>query len=92
MSERVLKFLLSELKVMRVVCPTCKGVVEVSIDKAPAAFIQTGCRLCEAGLGIPLGNNYLLTLANTIRTLQELQKHPAGAAEIEFVLPDPSKD
>ena len=49
MSEKITRYLLSEIKTIRVVCKKCGGVVEMPILSASDALTsQMTCRFCNA--------------------------------------------
>jgi hypothetical protein len=92
MSERQLKFFLSELQVVRVLCQGrngvgCAGVVELPIDRLAERYRDQKCPLC--GADIPNSSpNYLEMLGNALVGLRGNR-----GLKLEFVLPDPpSKD
>lgn len=92
MSRRLLAFLLSELKTVRVICPRkeCGSITEVSIDRLRAKFEFASCPVCNHDILPAAGgpNNPLHRLAKAIDELQSV-----GVGDhIEFVLPDPSAD
>ena len=81
MSETVLKFLLSELKTVRIHCltPGCGGIAEVPVDRLGQSI---GCPLCRT-VWLDKGQQPLL------RGLAAAMAAMSGASEIsvEFVLP-----
>jgi predicted Zn finger-like uncharacterized protein len=86
-SRKLFAFLLSELKLVRVKCPKCAAVAEVTIEQAGRHFEDTRCPVCKEawyGLAAPQGDNYLTRLAKAIQSLQAV----GNAPEVEFVLPD----
>ena len=89
MSRKLFAFLLSELKTVRVICPTCKSACELSIENLAKGTNRIMCPGCGKDL-IPTAtiagtSPTLATLAEAIRFLQN------NKTELEFVLPDPSE-
>jgi hypothetical protein len=89
MSEHLLKFLLTELSIVRVVCakPGCGGVVEVLLEQLGKVI---ECPVCQADLRdhhahMPEDKKpgVFAALAEALRMAQSLQ----GQARVEFVLP-----
>ena len=91
MSERLFKFLLSELKTIRVHCqvPGCGVVIEVPVDQLDQKFGTMRCPVCQQQLYAPTerGENPFVSLASAMR----LFRSDATRAQIEFVLPDGDK-
>ena len=88
MSRRLLAFLLSELKTVRVVChgPGCQTVLEMPLE-ALARVTWTRCPQCHLDLD-PLANgtNPAAELARAVLKAQAMAK----LFGLEFVLPDAS--
>jgi hypothetical protein len=78
-SEHILKIRLSELKVARIVCANCGGVMELKIDKLG----QQGdrCRICMADFG-PLAT-YFHGIAAAAAAIENAKDR----ITLEFVLP-----
>lgn len=85
MSETVLKFFLSELKVVRIHCkgPTCGAIIETDVAKLGAFFAKGVCPVCGAVVQPP-GNPNLEKLAQAIDGLSR----QTDRLEVEFVLPE----
>lgn len=101
MSRRLLAFLLSELKTVRVICPrpSCAAVTEVSIEQLGSRFSDRtpGCPLCRHEfVGVSAKDheqhNPLARLSEAILAIQGDGKLNKPNVQIEFVLPDPSAD
>jgi hypothetical protein len=93
MSERMFRFLLSELKIIRLVCksPGCNKVTEVRLeDLAPPGMLRKfiKCPFCEADYD-PLSNgeSAIHKFAAAAKLLQSMSK----IVEIEFSIPDLDK-
>ncbi len=90
MSRRLLAFLLSELKTVRVICPRkeCGAVTEVTVEQLGLRFDrEPACPVCKHGFpvaGLAAGSPFS-RLADAVRDLSV-----GGAAAVEFVLPDPA--
>lgn len=85
MSEKLLKFLLRELSVVRVVChhANCKNVVETTIDRLDRVFAAGACPVCHQAYGTA-DEGHLLALAKAVRGLAGMKDR----LDVEFVLPD----
>lgn len=89
MSKKLLTFLLSEVRAVRVICqkPGCDGAAEVSLDRMKTLFANPYCPICGGPFqGFPVASNPLVHLA---KAMLDMQTH-AGIAQVEFVLPDES--
>lgn len=87
MPYKLLAFLLSELKTVRLKClrPECMGVTEVTIAKMGARFEVPFCPVCtKPFIGNHTTDNAIVRLAKSIQSLQD-QGENLG---IEFILPD----
>jgi hypothetical protein len=89
MTRKLLAFLLSELKTVRLICQQerCGAVTEVSIAKMRTKFTGGACPLCDAQFvpeRLDGKSNALVLLAFAIQELQE----QTGTIQLEFVLPD----
>lgn len=102
MSRRLLAFLLSELKTVRLICPRpqCGGVAELSVESLAVRFgatvRQPACPLCNHDfVGVDSSSKYqtnpLLRLSEAVLELQGVGKTVAPELQIEFVLPDLSE-
>lgn len=80
MSEKLFKFLLSELTTVRIFCPACKGTVELPIDRIVRQTHE--CQLCKVEFGTEVVAEGFKELSSALRKLG------MGKAEIQFVLPD----
>jgi hypothetical protein len=87
MSEKLIRFLLSELKTVRVLCqhPNCNTVVEVSVEDLPTKYQGAICPLCRNTIQAPQYNN-LVTLGTALRGLASSEDR----VKVEFVIPDKS--
>lgn len=89
MSERLLRFLLQELTLVRIRClsAACKGrvAVEVPVADLPKKYERPKCPFCNADLAIFTGDgsNAFAALAKALQDLAALDKLVA----VEFVLP-----
>ena len=90
MSRKLLAFLLSELKIIRLICKrqSCGGVIEVPVDKiSPEKFDAPKCPLCgHTLLTVHPDQNPILKVASAVTAMQRLKND----FEIEFVLNDES--
>ncbi|HYH66571.1 MAG TPA: hypothetical protein VD866_17890 [Urbifossiella sp.] len=98
MSRRLLAFLLSELKTVRLICqrPQCGAVTEMSVESLGARFANRtpGCPVCNHDFaGVAAGDrdsqNALVRLADAILAIQGVGRSTPAGVEVEFVLPDP---
>ena len=86
MSETILKVLIDELKVIRLVCKKCAAALEMPLGKLDGnGNIQSlACPAC--GTGYRLSKDYRSdALAKLADAVQELAK--SSDCQIEFVLP-----
>lgn len=85
MSERLLKFLLGELKIVRLVCQKagCGAVVEVSVERLAVALQAGQCPVCRAAY-VGVGQESLIALARALHDVTLLR----DTVQVEFVLPD----
>ena len=89
MSRKLFAFLLSELKTVRVLCPKCNAVTELTVEQMGFRFDDLQCRVCRHdlnGFTGPNGENRLSQLGRAIHAIQSLP----GSTQVEFVLPDES--
>lgn len=92
MSRKLLAFLLSELHVVRLVCPRCRAAAEVTPDQLAArAGYGMACVGCGAAFTAG-GPNPLSRLAEAVRGYQSARANTPDFPEVEFVLPDPRAD
>jgi hypothetical protein len=86
MSVTMLRFELSELKVVRVTCSLCgRRVVEVSVDQLNSVLDHGDCRLCKKPQLSPGKPNPLDTLCQAIQDTLRL----SPGLTVEFELPHP---
>jgi hypothetical protein len=85
MSEKCFKFLLSELKNVRIRCHTCQAVVEIPIEQLHQRFSSGFCHVCQTSLQPPQSNGFY-HLAEAIRKLVPLEE----IVTVEFMIPDQS--
>ncbi len=84
MSEQLLRFLLTELKTVRIRCQHCKAVVEVTLDRLDKILATGDCPFCQHTLtDAEAGRHQLKALAQAVRDLVALKDQ----VEVEFVLP-----
>ncbi len=86
MSEKLFRFLLSELETIRVKCVGCEATVEIRTDQILAMLSQGQCKVCGKPLVPGAGTNAFEHLARAIATF----KAQSAAFQIEFTLPDKS--
>jgi len=84
MSRKLLAFLLRELKLIRIICNRCDGIVELPLDKVKPPFAKGQCPLCERPFCV--GTNHIYNLVNAIQAIQG----EADKLDIEFILDDKS--
>lgn len=84
MSETVLKILIAELNLVRIVCqhPNCGAVVEVPVEKLADTFKQHQCPVCKTPFYGPV-DDHLGDLAKAIAALAKHKK----LFNVEFVIP-----
>jgi hypothetical protein len=93
MSRKLLAFLLSELKIVRVICKSAKcngnGVTEIPIGRIRNTFDSPVCPICRE----PLAADHLIALAKAIEAIHDNQKKPSnpGGFDVEFIITDESK-
>ncbi len=85
MSEKLFKFLLSELSTVRIICGSCGVVTETSIDKLESVFKGGQCPSCKASISPPLENIEAGALGKLSQAIRLLGKENL---KVEFVLPD----
>ena len=87
MSKRLLSFLLSEIGKVRVSCPHCAAVTELTVEQM-YRFSSRQCPVCKMDWHGFLSNddqNHLVRLGKAIHEFQQA----AGAKQVEFVFDDP---
>lgn len=85
MSEKLLKFLLSELDTVRLVCrhKGCDAIVELPMEAlARSSFNAFVCPVCQNGIQ-PAGQNNLKALADAWKSLKSMNSF----LDVEFVIP-----
>lgn len=86
MSEKITRYLLSEIKTIRVVCKRCKGVVETSIENASDALSgQLTCRFCNADFEKPDHSRY--NPFKHLEMIAEAFEKMEPDIEVQFVFP-----
>lgn len=83
MSEKLFKFLLSELKTVRFRCVKCGTVTEMDIDKAEVRLQDPRCPVCKEAWGT-VDPNHFVNFAAAVRGI----RGRTDVVEVEFVLPD----
>jgi hypothetical protein len=85
MSRKLLVFLLSELKTIRVICknPECRVTSELPIEKLETKFQVSACPACRKQI-YPPNVNPFLSLATAVEKFREWK----DSIDIEFVFPD----
>lgn len=91
MSRRLLAFLLSEIKTVRVACPRCAAVTELTVEQMGYRLDDLRCPVCRAEWTEFIGGELENNLKRLGKAIADFQKVP-GAKHIEFILPDPSSD
>jgi hypothetical protein len=92
MSEKLVKFTITELATVRLTCLTCQNATEMTVDEAGRRVDDSRCPLCRAewmwpSPADPPGKTPINQLAKMVQRIQAQTKH----VRVEFVLPDPSK-
>ena len=87
MSEKIIRYLMSEVQNVRIVCRSCKAVVETTLESAAEALTQGHrCRFCNAE--IPFSDtpryNPLYELALVAEALKRAEKQ----LEVHLVFQD----
>lgn len=85
MSEKLFRFLLSELKTIRIICKGCHGIIELPPGKIAHQLAAVQCPLCRVSFGH--SENY--QLAKLAEAIHELSK-PDAPVTVEFLIPDKS--
>jgi hypothetical protein len=80
MAEKQLRFRLSELKTIRVICrqPVCGAIVEIPIEALEKVFSEPRCPVCESSFAESIS-----TLGHAIHVLSAVR----DLVDIEFVIP-----
>jgi hypothetical protein len=80
-SEKLFRFLLSELKTIRVICKNgvCGAIVEVPVDQAIKTFRNDQCPVCHKSF-VPAS---IMSLAIAIQELNQKKDE----VDVEFVIP-----
>jgi predicted Zn finger-like uncharacterized protein len=84
MSEKLFRFLLSELETVRVKCLQCQTVFEVRTDQIAATFPESKCPVCRKMLGAIPSVSGFTHLSEAIRQF----KADAASVQIEFTIPE----
>lgn len=88
MSEKLLKFLLSELKIIRIVCKkdTCGAILELPLRQAGRRHQHFECPVCGTDFRADASDkrNHLEELADAVKRLEGALNDRVG---IELVLP-----
>lgn len=84
MSETVLKILIAELALVRIICRHngCNGVVEVPMDRLEDAFRHHQCPVCQKEI-YGTADTYLEDLGRAIQRINKFRK----SFDVEFVIP-----
>jgi hypothetical protein len=84
MSQKLFRFLIGELKSLRVICkhPGCGGIIEMPLSSVIGKNSPITCPLCDKPLQHQMPNNHLAQLARSIEAIAM-----AGIADVEFLLP-----
>jgi hypothetical protein len=84
MSERLLKFLITELRTVRISCKKCnRAVVELPVDRLDAALSHGECRFCGYKFHDAGGPDPFHSLRMALDELRNMK-----GIEVSFVLPD----
>jgi hypothetical protein len=91
-SEKILKILLSELKIVRIKCKgkhgqngdPCAMIYEVPIENLASVFQQNCCPICGKPFYRPDSGNPLPSLAAALQMVASVN----DTLEIEFVIPN----
>lgn len=88
MSEKLIKFLLSELKTVRVHCrhKGCGAIIEIPTADLGRKFGGGHCPICQQLLQLPGDNNGFIQLAEAVKNLTGAKSN----VEVEFALPEKS--
>jgi hypothetical protein len=91
MSETVLRILLDELNLIRIVCKGCGAVLELSVNRldGEGSIMKLACPGgCQTVYRVPESyqSDALAKLADALKALRKVSGY-----QIEFVLPDPDK-
>lgn len=90
MSEKLFKFLLSELNTVRVHCRNCDAIIEIPFDKIGSTFPSCACPLCRHTFdtGTWESGHLFQILAEAFRRIKAIKER----VEVEFVLPDRNEE
>jgi hypothetical protein len=89
MSETLFKFLLSEIKTIRITCERlhngqpCGGIAEIPVDRLGQ---EVACPVCRNAFPVGLDGNSLEPLQRVIKTLAALR---GKIGTVEIVVPAP---
>lgn len=87
MSRKLLAFLLSELKTVRIICkhPACGVITEMPLDKLAGKLCTGQCPACQKAIAsVSQDSNAFLLLAKAAQLFAARKDD----VEIEFVIPD----
>lgn len=87
MSERIIRFLLSEVKTLRIICKRCKAVVETPLESSSDALGDgLTCRFCnkpvKRGSDHPRFNPF-----ESLEAATKAFKEMESDLEVQFVFP-----
>jgi hypothetical protein len=92
MSERLLRFLLSELETIRIrCCGSCKTIIEMPLSELARKQLNEllRCPYCHQDFDpLSTGKNSLVEFAKVASKLNELK----SSVQLEFVLREPSRE
>jgi hypothetical protein len=85
MSEKLLKFLLTELDIVRIRCGKCQAVIEMPVTNLGKSFGPFTCSCCNTPFYMPGTGDPFGSLSRAIAQLASMTN-----IQVEFVLPDKS--
>ena len=91
MSRKLLAFLLSELRTVRIVCKGCAAVLEVPIEKLGNSVATCECKVCGQSFPRLKDAENRGPFWQLGQAIQQFRTHEA-VVDIEFILPDDSGD
>lgn len=95
MSEHLLKFLLTELKIIRVRCNRCHAVIEIQSQVLAQTFERNVCPACQrmfSPIRLPGGDVHPKELFAALQRAIDLSAQFYDEIAVEFVLPQPPQE
>lgn len=91
MSRNLFAFFLSELKIVRIICPHCSAVLEVTTEQLDARFNDDPkCGACGKSYGLKIGTDNILANLGKALAQFKIVSENTKIPQLEFILPAPS--